>query len=450
MEISQQVQDMKDKLIARRRDLHMYPESGWVEYRTAAIVAGQLSSLGYELHMREAACRPESRMGVPSPDVLRFHENRAIAEGADPAWVERMQGGHTAVVGVIRTGKPGPVVALRFDIDSNDLSESEGEHHRPAKEGFASRHDNMMHACGHDGHTSIGLGVAGILAARRDALCGEIRLLFQPAEEGSRGAKAMVDAGWLDGVDYFFGGHIAFKSKTLGEIVASVGGFLATTKLNVTYTGKASHAGAAPEEGRNALLAAAAAALHLNGINRHSGGATRINVGTLEAGSGRNIVADKAIMKLETRGETTELNGYMKSEAIRIIENAANIFDVSCDWELVGEAPGAESSEELIPLIRGAADQTSGVTSFVPHMELGGSEDVVYMINRVQQQGGKASYLLFGSPLTDGHHGVSFDFDENVLAIGAELLARLVLACQETTEPSKPCAVHAAKEESRR
>lgn len=433
MDISQEVLGIKSKLIQRRRDFHMYPESGWVEYRTAAIIAKELSKWGYDVRVREEACKSASRMGVPQPEMLRYHENRAVKEGADPLWVERMRDGHTAVVGVIRTGKPGPVIALRFDIDSNDLTECASDDHRPVREGFASRHAGMMHACGHDGHAAIGLGVAELLAKRKEQLRGEIRLLFQPAEEGSRGAKSMVDAGWLDGVDFLFGGHIAFKSKTLGEIVAAVNGFLATTKINVVYTGKAAHAGAAPEEGRNALLAAASAVLHLNGISRHSGGTTRINVGTLQAGSGRNIVADKAAMTLETRGETTELNDFMKTETIRIIEQVAKLHDVSCEWEIVGEAPGAKSSPGLIPLIRREAGKMSGIHSFVPNMDLGGSEDIVYMMNRVQEQGGQATYLLFGSPLADGHHQVRFDFDENVLLIGTEMLVRLALACQEET-----------------
>lgn len=433
MKLSQRVQAMKEELVQMRRNLHKYPESGWVEYRTAAIVAEQLTRHRFQVYAGVEAGKPESRMGVPDAAVLRQHEARALSEGADPAWIERMKGGHTGVVGVLRTGKPGPVIALRFDMDANDLTESSNVEHRPVREGFASKHDGMMHACGHDGHTSIGLGVAKLLDEHRDQLCGEIRLLFQPAEEGSRGAKALVDAGWLEGVDYFFGGHIAFKSKRLGEIVAATNGFLATTKINVEYTGRASHAGAAPEEGRNALLAAAAAALHMNGISRHSGGATRINVGRLEAGSGRNIVAGRAVMKLETRGGTTLLNEYMKNEAIRIIESAANLYDVNCQWEIVGEAPGAESSPELIPYIQRAVEGMGNVDSFVPTRELGGSEDIVYMLNRVQEQGGKASYLLFGSPIQDGHHQERFDFDENVLLIGTELLMRLVLLCQDAT-----------------
>lgn len=240
----------------------------------------------------------------------------------------------------------------------------------------------------------------------------------------------MVDAGWLDGVDYFFSGHIAFKSEKMGEIVATVGGFLATSKIDVTYQGRAAHAGADPEKGKNALLAAAAATTHLHGISRHSGGATRINVGTLEAGSGRNVIPERAFLQIETRGETSELNEYMKSETIRVVENIARVFDVSCKWEIVGEAPGAQSSTELASLITREAEQMKLVNSIVPYLDLGGSEDVVYMLNRVQERGGKATYMLFGSPLAEGHHQTGFDFDEDVLLVGTEIMSRVVFACQ--------------------
>jgi len=430
MNISQEVQNKKEKLIKRRRDLHRHPESGWIEYRTSAIIAEELTQLGYHVFVGKDVCKESSRMGVPDPEILRYHEQRAIGEGAGAKWIERMKGGFTGVVGVRKTGRPGPVIALRFDIDSNDLQESASADHRAVREGFASTHQGMMHACGHDGHTAIGLGVAEILATYEHLLSGEIRLLFQPAEEGSRGAKAMVDAGWLDGVDYFFSGHIAFKSEKMGEIVATVGGFLATSKIDVTFQGRAAHAGADPEKGKNALLAAAAATTHLHGISRHSGGATRINVGTLEAGSGRNVIPERAFLQIETRGETSELNEYMKSETIRVVENIARVFDVSCKWEIVGEASGAQSSTELASLITREAEQMKLVNSIVPYLDLGGSEDVVYMLNRVQERGGKATYMLFGSPLAQGHHQTGFDFDEDVLLVGTEIMSRVVFACQ--------------------
>lgn len=430
MDIQQQVLNLKKDIIQMRRDFHKYPETGWVEYRTASIVADHLTKLGFTVYVGENACLTTSRMGVPSPEVLAFHESRALKEGVQTHWIEKMKGGHTAVVGVLKLNKPGPVIALRFDMDSNDLSESADSCHRPDQDGFASVHKNMMHACGHDGHTAIGLGVAKILIKNQHVLGGEIRLLFQPAEEGARGAKSMVDAGWLDGVDYFFSGHIGFKSRKIGEVVASVGGFLSTSKLDVSYFGHAAHAGEAPQEGKNALLAAAAAALHLHSISRHGEGATRINVGTLTAGTGRNVIANQAHLKLETRGETNELNIYMKTEAIRIIEYIAKVYDVTCEWEIVGEGISVSSNQELIPMIQQVAEKINTIHFFVPYKDLGGSEDASYMMQHVQDQGGKASYLLFGSALKAGHHQDLFDFDEDVMPIAIELLSRMVIKCQ--------------------
>lgn len=425
------MESLRTELIELRRDFHRYPESGWLEYRTSAKIADLLESYGYEVYVGTEACESSSRMGVPSEDMLVRHEKRALTEGANPKWMEQMSGGHTGVVGVFKSGNPGPIVALRFDIDSLDMIESDTDQHLPVQQGFRSIHEGMMHACGHDGHAAIGLGVAKLLMENKELINGEIRLLFQPAEEGCRGANSMVDKGWLEGVDYFFSGHIAFQSFNIGEVVATCGGFLATTKIDVTFGGIAAHAGDEPENGKNALLAAAAASLHLHGISRHGEGKTRINVGLLKAGSGRNVIPDHAAMAIETRGQTTELNQYMTNEAIRIIENSARVYDVDCQWKIVGQAPGAKSDEELIPHIKKAAESVSRVNSLVSYKDFNGSDDAVYMIRRVQEQGGKASYLLFGTPIPAGHHHVLFDFNEEVLTIGTEVLTRLAFSCFE-------------------
>ena len=174
--------------------------------------------------------------------------------------------------------------------------------HRPFKEGFNSLHHNEMHACGHDGHVTVGLAVAKLIADNKDSMAGTIKLVFQPAEEGVRGARAMVAKGIVDDADYMFGGHIGFKATVSGTIVCLTGGLLATTKLDAHFKGMSSHAGAAPEEGRNALLAAAAASVAMHSISRHGQGASRINVGVLQAGTGRNVLPDVALIKMETRG----------------------------------------------------------------------------------------------------------------------------------------------------
>lgn len=431
MDYGAEVSSVRASLIQTRRDLHKHPETGWLEYRTASIVASRLQANGYEVVTGPAACETASRMGVPTEDVLRHHERRAIEEGADPQWVQQMQGGHTAVVGILKGDAPGPVIALRFDMDSNDLTESIDEDHLPVDKGFASLHEGMMHACAHDGHTSIGLGVAEIVARHRDQLRGEVRLLFQPAEEGCRGAKSMVQAGWLDGVDYFFGGHIAVRSLKLGEVVASTSGFLATMKMDVEFYGHAAHAGGSPQEGRNALLAAATAALNLHAISRHGDGRSRVNVGRLEAGSGRNVIADYAKLQLETRGETQEINDYISARARQIIEGAALMHGVTGRITEVGEGQTAICSPSIIPHIERIAKQIAMVDSVVSSKLMGGSEDVTWMMNHVQLHGGQATYMMFGSPLPQGHHQPKFDFDENVLQIATEMFVRCIFTCPD-------------------
>lgn len=415
------------ELIKLRRDFHKYPESGWTEYRTSAKIASFLESLGYEVYVGKEVCKSESRMGVPNTDILKKHEERALSQGVNAKWIELMGGGHTGVVGVLKTGYQGPTIALRFDIDSLDIQESKSENHLPFKQGFHSVHEGVMHACGHDGHTAIGLGVARELMEKYHLLKGEVRLIFQPAEEGCRGAQSIVDRGWLDNVNYFYSGHIAFQSFTFGEVVAGVDGFLATTKIDVTYKGKASHAGDKPEAGKNALLAASAASLHLHTIPRHSKGKTRINVGTLQAGSGRNIIPNSATMSIETRGETTELNDYMTNHTIRIIENVASMYDVDFSWNIVGSASEENSNKQLTDFISKQLESMKEITSIVNCRNLNASEDAVTMMKQVHEQGGKAAYLLFGSPIPAGHHEPEFDYDENVLPIGVDVFTRLVI-----------------------
>ncbi|EOA4705004.1 p-aminobenzoyl-glutamate hydrolase subunit AbgA, partial [Escherichia coli] len=191
--------------------------------------------------------------------------------------------------------------AFRVDMDALDLSEEQDVSHRPYRDGFASCNAGMMHACGHDGHTAIGLGLAHTLKQFESGLHGVIKLIFQPAEEGTRGARAMVDAGVVDDVDYFTAVHIG-TGVPAGTVVCGSDNFMATTKFDAHFTGTAAHAGAKPEDGHNALLAAAQATLALHAIAPHSEGASRVNVGVMQAGSGRNVVPASALLKVETRG----------------------------------------------------------------------------------------------------------------------------------------------------
>ncbi|MEG1413159.1 MAG: amidohydrolase [Acidaminococcaceae bacterium] len=423
--IWQEAAAMEAELIARRRDLHRHPEAAWTEFRTAAMVADELEALGYEVLCGAEVIVEAEMMGVPEAAQLDACYERALNEGANPKWLDKMRGGKTGVVGVMHFTKPGRVVAMRFDMDSNEVDESQAPSHRPVVADFRSLHEGLMHACGHDGHVTVGLATAKMIKEHRSEMCGTVKIIFQPGEEGVRGAKAMVASGIVDDVDYFFSGHIGFMANQDEMLACMTGAFLATTKLDAHFTGVSSHAGAAPEEGRNALLAAAQASISLHSISRHGQGASRINVGVLSAGSGRNVLPDRAVVKLETRGANTAINEFMVTEAKRMLQAAATLYNVEVKIEEVGGAPSCSLDADMGAEIYQLAVASKQYKNVVAQVDFGASEDCSYFMERVQQQGGKAIYMMFGSELKAGHHNACFDFNEACLSKTVALMTIL-------------------------
>ena len=414
------------QLIRWRRDFHAHPELGFHEYRTAAHVCDVLSQLpGCTVRFGSQVMQAEGRMNVPSSAESTAAKAEALAAGANPRWVDAMDGGLTGVVAEWTFARPGPTLAFRVDLDALPVTESGAAAHLPAREGFASQRRGRMHACGHDGHTAIGLGLASLVAQRATKWGGRLRIIFQPAEEGCCGAAAMVAAGVVNGVDYFVAGHLGTSATETGLISCGSGGFLATTKIDVTLRGVAAHAGMKPHEGRNTLLAAATLTLQLHAITRHGAGDSRVNVGQLTAGSGRNIIADHAELKLEVRGATTAINDFMTAEAHRIIAAVAGMHDVSAEVTVVGAAQGARCDPKLKEIVRVAAESLPQTRRVVDSLDMAGSEDASLFMSAVQARGGQATYLLIGSALAAGHHHPTFDFDEAALLHGAELYAAI-------------------------
>ena len=426
VDMKEAVKQIEEQIIEWRREFHQYPETAWTEFRTADRVVKILNNFGYEVQYGSQVIKEAAMMGLPPKEILEKSLKRAVEEGADSRVLERMAGGKTGVVGILHTGRPGPVVALRFDMDANEVQEKTDTHHRPCKEGFASLHEGVMHACGHDGHTAIGLGVAKILQEQKAKLCGTIKLIFQPAEEGVRGAKAMVEAGVADDVDYLFGMHLGFLADGSDCFICGTDGFLATSKLDAYFHGVPAHAGAAPQEGRNALLAAANAAVSLHAIPRHAAGVSRINVGVLEAGSGRNVIAEQAVLKLETRGETSAINCFMQEEALRIIHGAAAMQGVSVTTREMGGAASGQSDPAMANLLRQAAEISGLFSTIEDRGNLGASEDFTYFLERVQKRGGQGGYAMVGINRTAGHHDGAFDFDEAALGNAVTVLALVI------------------------
>jgi aminobenzoyl-glutamate utilization protein A len=423
IKIAELSKSLEEKTMIRRRDFHRHPETGWTEFRTASIVIETLIELGYDVKFGNDVIDEASMMGVPSTEILEENMARAIAQGANPDLVGKMAGGKTGVIGTMKFAKPGPTVALRFDMDCNDVFEATDEKHRPAKEGFASINPGCMHACGHDGHTSAGLAIAEILSALKDQLAGTIKFIFQPAEEGVRGAKAMLAKGAVDDVDFFLAAHLMMPK--VGYLAYDVQGFLATSKFDATFTGVPAHAGAAPEVGKNSLLAAATAAINLQAIPRHSDGISRVNVGVLNAGTGRNVIPANAVIKVETRGATSKVNEYIYECAEKIIKSSAAMYDNKVTISQMGGAASGSNSPELTETIGNIAGRIGIFNQNKALTNIGGSEDSSYFMEKVQKNGGQAAYMIIGASLTAVNHNLYFDFDEHALTLESQLIATI-------------------------
>lgn len=421
------MESLEKELIALRREFHHYPETGWTEFRTTARIIEELQKLGISVKYGPEIHTKGERTEVPADKVLDNCWKRAMEECGKNPLLDAMRGGYTGCVAAIQGAKPGPTVAIRVDIDCNELPETADEDHIPVKEGFASLHPGCMHACGHDAHAAIGIGVAKLLCACKEKLAGKVILIFQPGEEGLRGAKSMVDAGILKGCDYFFGGHIGLHSLPTGTVYPGVTGILANNKLNVTFHGLAAHAAATPEKGRNALAAAATATLNLLAIPPHHEGISRVNVGTLHAGTGRNIIPEEAFLRMETRGATNAVNEYMLQAALRICNAAAQMHGCSCEISPAGSSDTAESDSPLVAKAGEILAKVPGVTAIADRLDFGASEDVATMMAAVQADGGQAAELLFPMPLKAPHHNDRFDIDENVIGLAARCFAQLAL-----------------------
>lgn len=407
-----------NRMVKRRRDFHMYPETGWAEFRTTAKVAAAISEAGYEPVFGGEFIKPEYVLGRDADAGAEMR--RAALQGADRAVMERMKG-LTGLIADFDSGRPGPVTALRFDIDCVDVQESDDTNRLPVREGFLSRNPGRTHACAHDGHTVIGLALAELITTEKDKYCGKIRFIFQPAEEGVRGGYAMTMSGVVDDADNFIALHLGMGLRT-GEMAAGVNGFLCTTKFNANVTGVAAHAGAEPEKGRNALLAASEAVINIHQIPQRHSGIVRVNVGVLNAGVGRNVVPPNAFMKIETRGDSHELAEQVYREAEDALLAAANKYGVEVSVTKHGESVCADSDAGLAAIVAEAAKSVPGIDEVRPVCEMFGSDDACWMMRRVQERGGRGVYSIIGADLTAGHHNGAFDFDESAMGTALEVL----------------------------
>ncbi|EDS7589743.1 M20 family metallo-hydrolase [Salmonella enterica subsp. diarizonae] len=407
---------VSEQLQQWRRQFHQIPETGWSEFVTSAILISILRDMGYQVLYGKEFLNTGTILGRSQEDVDAGLA-RAKALRIDPQLIDEMEG-LTGCVALLDTGVAGPTTGMRFDIDCVSVEESQENSHLPYEQGFSSQNPGYMHACGHDGHMAVGLGIAQWLMEHQSTLKGRFKLIFQPAEEGVRGARPVADGGILDDIDYFFSAHLGMGCPS-GEIIVNPLSFLCTTKLDFRFYGTSAHAGVNPQGGANALAGACHCVTQLLSIPRHGEGMTRINVGILKAGEGRNVIPASAQLQLEVRGADSQINDYMIKRALNTGKGIALGFNLRFEHEIMGEAIDLHNDTELIDLVSHIARDEVGLS--LREGEFGGSEDATLLVRRVQEHGGKAIYFVLGSDISAGHHESCFDFDESSLLFGVRI-----------------------------
>jgi len=414
----------KENIIANRRLFHKYPELAWREFYTSYLISEKLKELGFDVYIGREFIKDKEKAGWEGIEEEKKALEIAVDNGLPMDIAGKMLYGNTGTVGVMKFKEEGPVCVLRFDIDGLNIEESDAKNHLPNKLGFASVNKGNMHACGHDGHIAIGLGIAEIISEHKDELKGEVRLIFQPAEEGCRGAISVCKSGFVDNADYIIGSHIGIVSEKADEIAVMDGGFLATSKIDAIFKGESVHASKWPEKGKNAILAAAEFAILSSNIASELN--ANINVGVIKGGSGRNVVADYAVCQCETRGETEEKNETAKKGLIISAKECSKKYGCDVELKYAGYGTNFSSDEFISGLGNKVASSMENIE--YRYKKFTASEDFTNIAKFTEGFGTKCGYFTFGTELKAEHHTPNFDFDEEVLLKGTEFMFGL---CRE-------------------
>ncbi|MHB8779470.1 MAG: M20 metallopeptidase family protein [Anaerolineales bacterium] len=370
-----------------RRDFHIHPELGFNEIRTGGIVARELKALGIE-----------------------------VTKGV----------GKTGVVGFLEGTKPGPTILLRFDMDALPITEDTNAEYTSANPG-------VMHACGHDGHTAIGLTVAKILNQHKNELAGNVKFCFQPSEEGFNGeecggAEMMMRDGVLDSpkVDTTLSLHL-WNEKPLGWINVASGPVMAgAEEFRVKLTGKGGH-GAAPHTTIDPVTATAQIINALQTIVSRNVSPLHtavVSVTKVDIGTAFNVIPQEARFSGTIRTFDLEVRKLVLDRVERVVRGIAEALGCQAEIKIIRVTPALANTESVTQKVQATARKTlpDATLDMSGYLTMG-AEDMAFMQEKVD-----GCYFFIGSNnkeknLDYGHHHPKFDFDEQALINGVALMA---------------------------
>jgi len=382
VDIHKLVSEHKELVIKTRRDLHRIPEVGYTEEKTSAYVADYLTREGLEVQT-------------------------GIAQ--------------YGVVGLLKTGKPGPTLMIRADIDALPLQEETGLE-------FASTHDGVMHACGHDAHMAMGLAAATVLNKIKDELTGTVKFIFQPAEEGPGGAEPMIKAGVMENpkVDYAIGCHV-WPEIPEGTIGVRSGPFLAAMdRYDLKIIGKGGH-GAMPHLCIDALEVGCQVVNALQRISsRHMSplDPVVVTVGSFHAGTAFNIIPGEAVLSGTTRTFDLDVWNSWPERLEKVIRGVCESMGAEYEFKFSKGYPPTINDDAMSDLVRRCAAEVVGSDKVIEPAKTMGGEDMSFFLQQA-----KGCFFALGTGREDpvGVHSPKFTFNEDILPLGVETHCRYAL-----------------------
>jgi amidohydrolase len=372
-----------DYMVEQRRDFHRHPELGFQETRTSGIVADTLQQLGLEV-----------QRGV----------------------------GQTGVVALLEGAKPGPTIMVRFDMDALPIQEEN-------LLDYASQTPGVMHACGHDGHTTMGLALAKILTHYQEEMAGAIKFVFQPAEEGMGGAFAMIADGVLQNPrpDVALAMHL-WTPEEFGRVRVVEGPCMASSSVfTLTVQGHGGH-GAAPHLAVDPILAAAQIVSGLQSIvsrNVNPQDSVVVSIGQFSAGTTFNVIPDRAILKGTVRSYNNDLHRMIYRRILEMAHHQAIAFSCEATMETIAIVAAVNNAPEPTAVVRQAAAQMMGAENIVEHRTMA-SEDMGYILEEIP-----GCYFFIGARnsekgYTFAHHHPRFNFDERAMMDGVAVMGQAI------------------------
>lgn len=374
-----QLEQLFPKMMNWRRHLHQYPELSFHERVTSSWIATQLSELGIEV-----------QTGV---------------------------GGH-GLIATIKGDQPGPVIALRADIDALPIQDEK-------KCEYASKVPNVMHACGHDAHTSTLLAIASYYSANRSAICGERRLLFQPAEEVTPGgAMPMIQDGALDGVDVIYGVHL-WTPLAYGLVSSKPGAFMsAADEFVIDIVGRGGHGGL-PHQAIDAIMIGSTLVQSVQSIvsrNVNPLHPAVVTIGSFQAGTTNNVIAERCRLKGTVRSFDEQTRMMIHDRLKSLVTHICQMHGAEFDYQMrIGYPPVVNDEEEAERFFK-VGERLFGESAVVRSEAITVAEDFSYYLEKVP-----GCFMFVGAGnescgATYAHHHPKFDIDERAMQRAARLL----------------------------